>query len=57
VKRKILKRKEKYGSETKQKGKFGEQKEVKKLMQNFCLTMRGGSETNPVSLHFALKQK
>jgi hypothetical protein len=31
--------------------------EAKKLMRNFRLNMRNGSETNPVSLRFALKRK
>jgi hypothetical protein len=41
----------------KRKEKLGKRKEAKKLMQNVRLNMQKGSETNPVSLRFALKRK
>jgi hypothetical protein len=50
VKRKILKKKEKYVSETKRKEIFRKRKEVEELKQNFRENMQNRSETNPVSL-------
>jgi hypothetical protein len=53
-----MKRKYCWGSETKRKN-WSETKrnEAKKLVLCFRLSMRKQSETDPVSLNFALKQK